>query len=293
MKRLRVIGSSEDNDELVLSNKPKGRVGSHIVAIDKRLLDVLQNAMYARRGEGRSERPPQRAEPASAIPPREIQRHLRAGYTATHVARLAGVSEEYVEQFLTPVLYERRGVIADAQSLYLEKQRLGRSHLPLGEAVLANLALRRVRFDEDTLADAWSASRQEGQPWTIGLAFPFRGRTRTARWRFDQRARTLEPANKLAADVGWISNGKGAHAPLVAVGAAQPGATTRRKTVRRKKAGGKKTARRKPAARKAGKRSPARKKSVKRKPVAREAAKRKPAKRKPAKRKPAARRRTR
>src|SRR5439155_7010471 len=116
--------------------------------------------------------------------------------------------EEYVEQFLTPVLYERDGVIQEAQGLYQEQQRLGPSSLPHGEAVAANLASRRVRMDEDALADAWTATRQEGQPWVVILTFPFRGRARTARWRFDQRTHSLEPVNKLAIDVGWIGGSR-------------------------------------------------------------------------------------
>ena len=53
MRKLRVIGSSPDFDELILSNKPRGRTGSHVVAIDKRLLDVLQKAVYGRRDQAK------------------------------------------------------------------------------------------------------------------------------------------------------------------------------------------------------------------------------------------------
>ena len=49
MIKLRVVGASDDNEKLILSNKPRGKKGSHVVSIDKRLLDALSDAMYSRR----------------------------------------------------------------------------------------------------------------------------------------------------------------------------------------------------------------------------------------------------
>ena len=319
MRKLRVIGSSPDFDELILSNKPRGRAGTHAVAIDRKLLDVLQKAVYGRRDAAKSERghAPARIESESKLPPREIQRLLRAGQSLGQVARQSGMTEEYVEQFLTPVLYERAGAIQDAQALFQEKARLGPSSLPLGEAVAANLTARRVSLDEEAFADAWTASRQEGQPWVVGITFPFRGRARTARWRFEPRARTLEPANKLAADVGWIASsraqayvaskngskaedGKAAAKRPARKRATRKKPTSRRKPASKKKPARKKTARRKPAARKAASRkrkTSARRKAAPRKKAAsrkkatprRRAASRKPARRKASPRKAAAR----
>ncbi|HLW16048.1 MAG TPA: septation protein SepH [Actinomycetota bacterium] len=305
MRKLRVIGSSEDFEELILSNKERGRTGSHVVAIDKRLLDVLQKAVYGRRDQARV-RPvvPAKPEIESKLPLKEIQQSLRGGQSPAQIARAAGVTEEYVEQFLTPVLYERAGVIADAQALFQEKQRLGPSSLPLGEAVAANLASRRVRLDEEGLADAWTATRQEGQPWVISLTFPFRGRARTARWRFDQRTHSLEPANKLAIDVGWIG-GSRARAYIASANGSKSGekATAKkpaRKKPARKKASPRKKPTRRPSSRKPARRKPAaRKKAPPRKKATRRATSRKPARRKPAarkkapaRRKPAARKKT-
>lgn len=309
MKKLRVIGSSPDFEELILSNKPRGRTGSHVVAIDKRLLDALQKAVYGRRDQARVKPVvPAKPEIESKLPLKEIQQFLRAGQSPAQVARTAGVTEEYVEQFLTPVLYERAGVIADAQALFQEKQRLGPSSLPLGESVAANLASRRVRLDEEALAGAWTATRQEGQPWVVSLTFPFRGRGRTARWRFDQRTRALEPANKLAIDVGWIG-GSRARAHIASSNGSKPAgakkkiarkATPRRKAAARKPAS-RKAAKRKPAARRkaatrrkpAARRKPARAKKTSRRSTSRKAARRSTSRKKAApRRKPAARRRS-
>ena len=303
MRKLRVIGSSPDFDELILSNKPRDRAGTHSVAIDKRLLDVLQKAVYGRREAAKNERrahAPARIESESKLPLREIQQLLRAGQSLGQVARKAGVTEEYVEQFLTPVLYERAGAIQDAQALFQEKARLGQSSLPLGEAVAANLSARRVNLDEEALADAWTASRQEGQPWVVGVTFPFRGRARTARWRFEPRSHTLEPANKLAADVGWIASSRaqaylaarnGSKAEAGGKTAAKPARkrVTRKKPARKRKAVAKKPTRR----RKAVSRKPARRKPARRKPAARKkAVSRKPARKKTAPRRKAASRKT-
>jgi hypothetical protein len=302
MKRLRVVGTSRDSRDLILSNKPKGREGSHVVEIDKRLLGALQKAVYAQRDEKRAANlPPARAAILSKLQPKEIQRHLRAGMAPAQVARLADVSVEYVDQFYTPVLYERDGVIRDAQALYQEKARLGASSLPLGEAVASNLTARHVKTDDDALADAWSATRQDGQPWVVSLVFSFRGRSRTARWRFDPRARSLEPANKLAADIGWSSEARRERqkATEATAGkkparrkAAKRAKPARKKPVRKKAAPRKKAIRRKPTARKKTTRRTPAKKSARRKAAPRRkgAPRRKPAARKkPARRKPAAR----
>lgn len=273
MIKLRVVGTTPDGDALVLSNKPKGKAGSHTVPIDGRLIAVLQGVF----DERRPSRAPSRSLPTAVeppkVPPREIQRMLRAGMTVAQVARAADVDESYVEQFYPPVLYEREGVVREARALYQEKARLGPSGLPLGEAVERNLSQRRVRLEAD-LDKAWMATRQEGGPWVVSLAFPFRGRTRKATWHFDPRTRSLVAANKLAVDVGWVPNGAKPQ-PLRA--AAMGGLESRaRGTQKRAPA-------KRPASKRAGsKRAPAKRATAKRGARKRPAATRSPAKRKAA-----------
>jgi hypothetical protein len=200
------------------------------------------------------------------------------------VAEEAGVDEAYVDQFITPVLYERREIVNDVLSLVLEKPKLGPSGLPLGDAVEANLAARRVRMSDDSYADAWMTTRQDGGPWLVTFTFPFRGRTQVARWRYDPRRKTLSAANRMAMDMGWTSPGR---RPAVRAAAAKRApsrkrTSARKKPTRRKPATKKPATRRKPTARKkpqTRRRPPAKRKPAKRKPV-----KRKPARRKPAKR---------
>lgn len=299
MKKLRVVGTSADSAELVLSNKPKGRTGTHSVTIDKRLLTVLQKAVYARRQaaadeieDDTPETPPARPSVDPRIPPREIQRLLRAGHSPVQVAREAEVDVAYVEQFFQMVIYERAGIIADAHAVHQEKARLGTSGLPLGEAVLANLAIRRVRMSDDEWQDSWMATRHEGQPWTVSFTFPFRGRKRKATWKYDPRERTLTTSNKIAQDMGWVQDTgrpiESSRAVVVTVG---PGSkTAKKKRAPAKRAAPKGTAAKKKPAKRAAAKRPTARKPAKRAP-ARKPAKRAPAKRSAAKKRAPARKR--
>jgi len=288
--KLRVVGYSADLTNLILTSKKQGRKGSHVAPIDDRLFDVLEEVWRERKIAEREERRSSRASDVPEEPrlaPREVQRLLRIGQTPAQVAELAGASVSWVERFMGPVLQEREGIVRQVQNLWLEKPRLGVSGLPLGESVVANLRSRHVRMNEDDLADAWTATRQEGQPWVVALEFPFRGRRQRATWRYNPQSRSLVAVNRLAADLGWVKNGKKSSARVLASTPAKPSA---RKTAKRKPA--RKVAKRKPARKVA--RRPARKVAVRRparKPAARKPA-RKVAKRKTA-RKPAARRPTR
>jgi len=245
------------------------------------LLDVLQKAVYAKRS---TEREPasfsSRSAPTSVAPPkvapREIQRMLRSGMTPQQVARAVDLDVAYIDQFYAPVLYERGGIVRDAQALSLEKARLGWSGLPLGEAVAQNLEQRRVRMTDEAFANSWTASRQGDRPWVVTITYPFRGRARKASWRFDPRARSLVPLNKAALDIGWVANGGKRRA---ARQAPSPDAAPKKRKRATPKRGAKKPARKKPAARK---------KTARRKPAAR---KKPVARKKTARRKPAARRR--
>lgn len=294
--RLRVVGSSEDHSELILSNKPRGKRGSHKVVIDKKLLDVLQEAVYGRRELEREAVRAQRAlEPRAEpkIPPREIQRQLRAGASPAEVARAAGVDEAYVDQFYPPIVYERVGVIQDAHELHQEKPRLGPSKLPLGDAVEVNLAARRVNMSEEALTNAWSATRKDGQPWTILFTFPFRGRSRTARWRYDPRVRELTPQNKIAIDVGWVSPSARVTPAQRANAASARASSSRQPTASRKPAGKTRAGtKKKPKKRAARKRTPPKRTAKKRAAPKRTAKKRAAPKRKAAAKKRAAPKRT-
>lgn len=248
--KLRVVGASTDLEHLVFTSQKTGRRGSHVAPIDEKLFRVLEDVVRKRRSKQKGEPEEKKASAESKLPPREVQRLLRAGRSVEQVARSAGVDVGWVQRFLGPVLDERTIAIQDLQKARLEKPRLGLSGAPLGESVTRNLRARRVKITDEELADAWDASRVNGQPWVVSLTFPYRGRDQKAVWRFDPHGREVTSANRLGSDLGWVSDSR--RASTARAPATKPPA-------RRKAATGRKPAKRKPAA---TRRKPARRRST-------------------------------
>lgn len=302
---LRVVGSTDDQSFLLLSDTARGKRGRFVVPIDRELLAILQAAVYARRDGNRREvleEAPGDSSPTSLpapkVPPREIQRLLRAGMSVERVADVLDCDEDLVERFLTPILYERSGVIKDIQRLSIEKSRLGASGLPIFDAIESNLATRRIRLTEDRYFESWDATREEGQPWKLTFTFDFRGR-QIARFEYDPRTGDLDATNKIALDIAWVPEGteKPNNPPPMPAGTRSKRKPASGRSATRKPAAKKPASKRKPATRSA---APKRAAAAKRKPAVRKpapkraaAAKRKPVTRKPAparakaKRKPA------
>ena len=285
MIKLRVVGSSNDLENLILTSRKQGRRGSHVVPIDEKMFRILEDVVRKRRAKQKGEQPARRVSADSKLAPRDVQRLLRAGKSVEQVAKQAGVDVAWIERFLGPVLDERAVAIRDSQNARLEKPRLGLSSLPLGEAVARNLRARRVRITDDELRAAWDASRSDSQPWVISLTFPYRGREQRAVWRFDPRTGEVSAGNRLGSDVGWVADSRRAAAPS-GVARARPSA----KRPASKKPGAKKA----PAKTSAGRRSAAktRRAAPKRKTAAKTASKRRASarSRKPATRRAPARR---
>ena len=265
MIELRVVGSSDDYSYLLLSDKPRARRGAFAVPIDRELLEVLQAAVYARRDGARRERLEDAPESAPTslsapkVPPREIQRLLRAGMSVERVADVLECDLALVERFETPILYERNGVIGDVQRLLVEKPRLGPSGLNVRDSIETNLASRRIRLTDEAYLEGWNATREEGQPWKLTFAFEFRGK-QIARFDYEPRTGRIVATNKVALDLAWVPKGTekpnipppmpggkrrpkarpadrkprtAARAKTAAKGAARrPGAPARRKTAR-------------------------------------------------------------
>ncbi|HJR19623.1 MAG TPA: septation protein SepH [Actinomycetota bacterium] len=287
MIKLRVVGSSNDLENLILTSKKQGRRGSHVVAIDEKLFRTLEDVVRKRRAAQKGEQQVRRANLRPKLAPREIQQLLRAGKPVDQVARLAGVDAPWIERFLGPVLDERAVAIQDSQRARLEKPRLGLSSLPLGEAVARNLRARRVRITDDELKSAWDASRSDSQPWVITLTFSYRGREQRAMWRFDPRTGEVSAANRLGSDVGWVADRRSAPS--------SPRPSARRTAAKpaRKKAPAKKTGRKKAASKKPARKKVARKKVARKKVARKKVARKKVAKRRaPAKPRTAPKRRT-
>lgn len=136
----------------------------------------------------------------SDLSPAEIQQQLRAGRSPSTVAERAGTDISWVERWLPPIVAEREQVLREAHAATLERQRLGRSERPLGDAVSANLADRSV--DPDDVR--WSTRRRKDGTWTVTVRYRSRGRACRASWRFDREAGSIGAASDLARELGFI-----------------------------------------------------------------------------------------
>lgn len=287
--KLRLVGASADLANLIYTSAKKGRRGSHMAAIDDKLYDVLEDVYLKKKRQQKAQAEVKKAtEPRveSKIAPRDIQKMLRAGRTPDAIAKLAGVPVTFVQRFSGPVRDEQLGIIQEFQTLRFTKQRLGESAAPVGDAVARNLRARHVDLDADELADSWTATRTDGNPWTVALRFRARGREMRAAWKFDPSSRTITAANPLAADLAYVS--RASRAPAPARAAAKPGTKAPSKSSGGPKA--KKAARKKSAARPKPKpKKAARKKSAAR-PRPKKVVRKRPASRRPARKRTAAKR---
>lgn len=270
--KLKLVGASTDLEHLVFSSAKKGRRGSHVAPIDDKLFRVLEDVVRKRKSKEKGEPGPKKPAAEPKLPPREVQRLLRAGRSVEQVARSAGMDGAWVQRFLGPVLDERTIAIQDLQKARLEKPRLGISRAPLGESVARNMRARRVKITEEELADAWDASRVDGAPWTVTLTFTYRGRQQRAVWRYDPHRREVTSANRLGSDLGWVSDARRARAMRPPV--AKPKTATRarkppRKPARRKTATRRKTVTRRKIATRARKATPRRPAARRRAPAKR------------------------
>ena len=274
MTRLHLLGFTPDLKGLVFSGRRGGKKGTYWVPVDKALREAVEQIDEAREERKAATRPKSsgrrlavtdtqdlplpRSQPESRLSPREVQRMLREGRSVRDVAKRAGVDEAWVERFTGPVVEEQAGVIQMTRSAYQDRQRLGRSGLPIGEAVRRNLDQRKATSDTlNQLDDGWSARRMRSQIWRVRLRFTHRGKRRSAEWEFRKDTRAVSPRNQLARELGWSP---------------PPSSRAKKKTSAARKPAKRKTARRKPAKRKP---TATRKSTTRRKPtVKRKAAKR-------------------
>lgn len=214
---------------------------------------------------GREHDPEPDPEPAvpkidSKLSPREMQQMLREGKTISDVASQAGVDQEWVERFVGPVLLEMGGIIQLTRSGYLERPRLGRAGLSIGEAVVRNLRTRKATSDTmASLEDGWDARRARNGSWRVRLRFKHRGKRRTAEWEYSKETREVTARNALAKDLGWWNPPQSTKRVETAAAKASP----------KRKSAPKKAAPKKAAPKKAGaKKKPATKKPSAKKPAA-------------------------
>jgi hypothetical protein len=310
MVRLYLLGFTHDLKGVVFTQRKSGKQATFWAPVDEMFLDAIDKLEAARqdkresararkagKGKGRTaaraarakgrateERvvlpPVGRSQSSSALPAAEIQQLLRQGRSVNAVVEAAKAPRAWVERLLEPVMAERVGVVRLAQGSKMTRSRLGRSGLPLGEAVLRNLQERRATVDTiEGLDDAWDARAQAGR-WRVWVKFNHRGKRRTAEWEFRKDTRQVTPRNRLGAQLGWWAPELGAALePIEALDGTEAPAGEEKEAARprRRRPARKKTSKRKPASRRraaATRRGPARKLSPRRPP--RSSARRRP-----------------
>jgi hypothetical protein len=265
MKRLHLIGKSDDNKRLVFARTKGAKSGTFDVPVNPRLVQLaqeiaagagkkaergrsapgddagaLQKAAAPASGGAEPDRPRERMEsPTSKLSPAEIQVLLRGGRSARSVANEADAPLWWVQRLGEPIEQERGGVINLMFQSRLVRARRGASAEPIGLAILSNLRTRGVGFPERVLERGFNARRTDGV-WQIRLGYDYRGRRVTARWSFDPETRRVEPRNTLAAQLSWVAPSADteslAAAPSGSEGEAEAAPAPAKRAVRRKPA---------------------------------------------------------
>jgi hypothetical protein len=295
MDRLYLLGFTHDLKGVVFARRKSGKTATLWVPIDdafmtavdklERAREEAKGAKGGKKGKGKGRKPaPEppkervilppvgRSQQTSRIPISEIQQLLRQGRSVKAVVDASKAPQAWVERLLEPVLTERAGVIRLAQRATMSRARLGRSGLPVGDAVLRNLEERRATSDTiEGLDDAWDARASHTGIWRVWVKFDHRGKRRTAEWNFQKNTQQVTPRNRLGAQLGWWPPEPGAEPEPIAEledgadGGEDEAAPQRRKPVR-KRASSKRRPRK---AAKARSRGPQRKPAARRKPAKR------------------------
>lgn len=194
MRNLRFVGVAEDGRHLLVRATGDGEESG-----EQFLLPIDDRLQAAARGD-RSRLGQIEIELESSLRPREIQARIRGGESVEEVAAAAGVSVERVMRFAHPVIAERDQVCIEARRTRIRR---GESAPRLGAQVDDRLLRRGV----DPARSDWDAYRRDDGSWWLTLSWPQKVSGRTARqtvraqWSFDLGARTLTPADDLAAEL--------------------------------------------------------------------------------------------
>jgi hypothetical protein len=163
----RIVGVSSDGQWLIIE-----RDGEHLrLPVD----DALRAAVGR---EVQMSMPLQ-----SALSPREVQRRIRTGETAAHIAETSGVGVDLIARFEGPVLDERRWHAERARRTVVDGT-------PLEERFASAL------HDDATTPTAWDAyvDRDDGG-WRVRAS---RADGRAAVWTWDTRTAKLRGCDDLA-----------------------------------------------------------------------------------------------
>jgi hypothetical protein len=169
MTHVRLVGPANDGHDLLVSTDGG----------DEFTLPVTEELKRAvSRAEGGEPGVP------ASLSPKEIQRRIRAGFTAEELAELSGTPLASIERYEGPIVAERAYICELARST-----RVGReTGAPtLGEVVTDRLASRGI----PAKALAWDAFRVSPEPWRVVARFLDGARTVEAVWTYHHAARSV------------------------------------------------------------------------------------------------------
>ncbi|MBN9644658.1 septation protein SepH [Corynebacterium mendelii] len=131
------------------------------------------------------------------IPPKEIQKKLRAGASVRDVAEFCGVAESRIMPFALPVLHERARIAQLAKQAHPVRSD-GPVRLSLSEVVAAALVAR----DADPADAVWDSHRDTSGQWVVTVTVP--GGGEPAAWAFTNKgisSPTAVPNNAPAREI--------------------------------------------------------------------------------------------
>lgn len=181
MQKLHLVGTTTDQNGLILSARRGARSGGYTLVLDEALAAAVEELRLRQEEEAAEQgAAPNRVE--SRLPIGEIQTRLRRGRSLKDVARDAGVEPEWVERFAAPVFAEQAEVIHRVQATFFKRARLGPSGLRIGDAVRRNLAERGVAMSPAEYNDAWRTLQRPDGRWIVSFGYHYRGANKTLKF---------------------------------------------------------------------------------------------------------------
>ncbi len=169
MTHVRLVGPVNDGHDLVVSTDGG----------DQFTLPVTEELKLA---VSTSDGPP--GETPANLSPKEIQRRIRAGFTAEELAELSGTPLASIERYEEPILAERAYIAELARACRVSRETGAPT---LGEVVTDRLASRGI----PAKALVWDAFRVAPEPWRVVARFQDGADGIEAVWTFDHKAHSL------------------------------------------------------------------------------------------------------
>ncbi len=167
MTHVRLVGPSSDGHDLVVSTDGGDEYTLPVTEELKRAVSRTDDGAIA-----------------PTLSPKEIQRRIRAGFTAEELAELSGAPLASIERYEEPILAERAYIAELARACRVNRE----SGAPtLGEVVTDRLASRGI----PAKALTWDAFRVAPEPWRVVACYRDGSRDVEAAWTFDHRAHSL------------------------------------------------------------------------------------------------------